>query len=783
MANLRTIQFLRSNRVYETLSAATAAMTTQASTLSDGSPIVGRYMKDSVEKSVFGIVHIDGDGVHGITYFNNEDEFQKVLDGLDYSGITTSDAAVVTNVTEENGLIAATSANVGNLKLTDYTKGSDSGSVVAADSINEAVAKLENQIDAEKDARAAAINALDASTVSGESTVVIDVTQDNGLITASAANLSGVKLAGYTVGGDDSGKVAATDTLGEALGKLQGQINGMDKAADVVAGQVVTTVTEADGKVTETKANVKDLQLGGYAKTNDTGDIASADTINVALSKLENQIKSNDVENADGSINITAGTNGGTDINVNIKSGEHVLAKDGGNGLYTDIALSSITPSSTTVKEEYQLTATDGTKLGDTIKIYKDSSVVSITYDQDPESAHYQNLVYTYIDVSGNTQTEYVDISALLIEAEFESGVTANAAGVVHGVVDADSEKVITAYDPNGNTTADVLTVDADGFKVSNIQNAINAKVGTLDVAEIAAGAGKFIYAISEEDGIVSANSANVSDAVLNGYSKGTDATAVAAADTLNEAISKLENQVDKAKAAATTKVVEGTDAGNNLSIASATSADDGSVTYTINLTDVASKDALDAEIAARKAVDGQEGQTYAANTGANYISDATDLNDADVKLDAALKAKETELYALSAKTVTEFGSSNSSVTITTAATADGTVSADVITDASKIKLSGYVESTSTTEQVVAASDTVVEAVQKLYANIKHHHSRGSEAIAVDVQNSGSTISLILDDSSALSVNNGNSTDNGNNALTITSDGLFLSKDWDCGSF
>ena len=46
----------------------------------------------------------------------------------------------------------------------------------------------------------------------------------------------------------------------------------------------------------------------------------------------------------------------------------------------------------------------------------------------------------------------------------------------------------------------------------------------------------------------------------------------------------------------------------------------------------------MDAEIAARKAVDGQTGQTYAKNTGTNYIANATSLNDADIKLDAALK-------------------------------------------------------------------------------------------------------------------------------------------------
>ena len=51
-------------------------------------------------------------------------------------------------------------------------------------------------------------------------------------------------------------------------------------------------------------------------------------------------------------------------------------------------------------------------------------------------------------------------------------------------------------------------------------------------------------------------------------------------------------------------------------------------------------EEALNTEIEARKAVDGQTGQTYLANGVTNYISKATDLNNADVKLDSALKTE-----------------------------------------------------------------------------------------------------------------------------------------------
>lgn len=64
----------------------------------------------------------------------------------------------------------------------------------------------------------------------------------------------------------------------------------------------------------------------------------------------------------------------------------------------------------------------------------------------------------------------------------------------------------------------------------------------------------------------------------------------------------------------------------------------DGHVVYTIGSANIASADSITAETETRKTIEGQTGDTYTANTGATYISGATSLNDADVKLDGALK-------------------------------------------------------------------------------------------------------------------------------------------------
>lgn len=271
------------------------------------------------------------------------------------------------------------------------------------------------------------------------------------------------------------------------------------------------------------------------------------------------------------------------------------------------------------VKEQYKLQETVGKEsnfVGAPIDIYKDSSLKTVALDG-------QTLNFTYILADGKESTVGVDVSTFLAESEFADGLQVTN-HIVSVKIDPSSEKF--------------LTVSEAGVKLSGVQDAINNAVAGLDVTDTAK-AGQYVSKVSETDGKIAVERANVSDAVLNGYTKGKKptSTAIDATDDVKGALAKLEHQVDAAKAAATTKVVEGTDTGNNMEIVPTQSDADGSTTYTINLTDVASKAALDAEIAARKDVDGQDGPTYVANTSTTYISGASSLNDADVKLDAAL--------------------------------------------------------------------------------------------------------------------------------------------------
>lgn len=601
--NVQNIKFLRNGNVFTpsidpvktARQVALDAMEKQKENLADGTAILGRYKEtDGVVKTLVGFAYISDDA-KTLTVFDVDGagayvdkKIKTAIEALDADVTSSGGKNVQVKVTEEDGKIKAVNITTDNtvnssdvataieteIGELEYSDSAVPGQYVSQ--VSQAYGKI----------AVVRVDLPDASSVSGDSKVLIDVTQDKGQIKASAANLSGVKLDGYSEAAT-TGDVASTDTLGEALGKLQKTIHEMDKAASAEDGKVVTTVSESDGKVSETKVDVKDLQLGGYVKGEQSGAISGTDTINIALSKIENNIAASQsattVTNTDNSINVTTDATG-TTIGVNINSGEKVISL-GNDGIYTDIKLSAVTVSEANVKEAFALIASDGaTQLGSTIKIYKDSSLLSVallhadysdpqnpvlpTYDKingwtdiaSPTQAN-QALCFAYENVEGNVVVAAVPVGSFINEQEFASGLTWDStAGKVIGVVDSTSEK-----DSSKNS---FLTVGADGFKVDGIKGEIDTKINALDatVGSTTVESGKHVAV----------------------------------------------------------QVVE----------------DSGKLTaLTVTETDIASAQGLADEITARKAVDGQSGQTYAANTGANYISGANSLNDADVKLDAALKA------------------------------------------------------------------------------------------------------------------------------------------------
>ena len=213
------------------------------------------------------------------------------------------------------------------------------------------------------------------------------------LVSSTANNVpsSDKLLKGEIAVNDLDEKLFIKNSTGEVVSfisesQIDAKFDALDKTASSADGQVVITVVETDGVVSEQKANVKDLQLGGYSNDGTpSGSILSNDTVNTALAKLENKIGSNAITNEDKSIVVTAptGTATTTDIKVNIKSGEKVLQL-GNDGIFTNIKISGLTAAEiqalgdANVKEAYKLLDSTGGTLGDVIKIYKDSALYRV---------------------------------------------------------------------------------------------------------------------------------------------------------------------------------------------------------------------------------------------------------------------------------------------------------------------------------------------------------------------------------------------------------------------
>ena len=395
--------------------------------------------------------------------------------------------SVIYDVTESDGKVSATSKHIVDIKLSGYTEGAiASGKVSSGDTLGHALGKLQGQI-----------NAMDLSSGANDNKVMTDLTQKDGQLTPTYSNVTSRKLDGY--GTTANTKVAATQTLGVALGNLQGQIDSLDYTANASTDKVITAITQTDGKVEVETQNITSRIITGYAEGTDA-DVAETDTLGQALGKLQKQINS---------MGKTASSETGKFVRT-VAEADGKVSETRGYIVADDVKITAATVNEANVKEAWKLVNNEGTQLGSTIKIYKDSSLKSVALSGDTSTVG-QWLVFTYALSDGSEDVVAVDVSKFLVQAEFQSGVTADNSGIVHGVVYGNSESVVTAYTATGsaNGTAKVLGVNSGGFYVNNIQTAINAKVNSaislLDSSSATTNAGYYMTGITITDGKVTA--------------------------------------------------------------------------------------------------------------------------------------------------------------------------------------------------------------------------------------------------------------------------------------
>ena len=374
-------------------------------------------------------------------------------------------------------------------------------------------------------------------------------------------------------------------------------ISGLNAEIKGGAGKFIQSVKEENGVIAAVEA---DLTAAAVAY-NKTGDkvIAKATDVSAAIKELDAKVAANkDAELTYKTVKLTA-----EEVNklgdVNVKEAYKVVSVN---------------------KEGTQTT------VGDIIKIYKDSSLVSIEYTEvDDKKKKGQFLKYVYTLSDGTEKTVYVDMSKLVDQAEVENGIQA-----------IDGKLSIKLAEGN---EADFLTVDANGLKLSGVQTAIdtakNEVQGKLD-AEIT----RATQAEEANKAAIGTNAAAISK--LNGDKTITGSVAKAVADAKAEllgdaaaeynTLGKLEDKIQAVDAKATkahTEVVA--KAEGHVRVAVADSTDKTHKVVTISENDIASATALTTEVNRAKAAEdkieasvGLAADGSHVTTNGNYTSGAT---------------------------------------------------------------------------------------------------------------------------------------------------------------
>lgn len=378
-----------------------------------------------------------------------------------------------------------------------------------------------------------AIEALDVTNLTNSDAtdrgVTITLNEVDGKVTSiTISDLAGAKLGTYTKGSDDSA-IASGDTIAAALAKLENQIankiDALDSDISAGADKYFTGIELKDGKLVGTSvsgsktttANVDSAKVVDYQAVNESTaqTISTSDTIAGAIAKVQKNVE---VEAAARQAAIEA-------LDYTIPAGSHTEGK----------AVTAVSES------DGVIAVTEGNIKAD-----------YVTYT--PQVTSEQGAAETTYD------TANTNVQAVLKEI-FEKIADNAAAGefeVYQGSIAAGNEVNSTAADGHAEVTISEDDI-ASAALVGTLPSGITATTVVGYAAEIASdeadaaetAAKSYADAITVNSKGKANNSQNIlidgSDIALTGYTakSGAGNDDVAATDTVNAAIKKVETKVD----------------------------------------------------------------------------------------------------------------------------------------------------------------------------------------------------------------------------------------------
>lgn len=449
---MNTLQLLRNTTLYSTHEQALAAVKAKAASLQDGEMWVATYGTNPDAKSLLAVKRDNG-----VTIFDNEGSSNVITEAI-------------------NNLDSMVKANLNN----------------------------------------------DSTSVEQGKHVGVKLEQENGVLKSLTILENDIASASVVGTSNDD---ATAETLFGKLKKVEqnttNAISGLAYTDNKVAKKFVTSVSQTNGVVSVERAEVKSTDKTVSVTSQDNGDIVLGVNVdNTTITKNDDgvlSVVSSALTQYSGveSIKVeNAGSGNSKNVSLKLKDGEKVLSQSN-EGLTTTISLVSVTPSSETVKEEFELQGVNGQKLGtQTIKIYKDSSFKEIYLGTstdtvnaesgvvDKKEGDKQSLNYVYLTSEGKYALVSVDVSTFLNEAEAGNGIEA----VNHKFnikIDDDSEDDLLEVSEAGlrlsgvgkkiKLTLDglannIISTDENGF----ITTKINQRAGLVDHASLDVKYGNF---------------------------------------------------------------------------------------------------------------------------------------------------------------------------------------------------------------------------------------------------------------------------------------------------
>ena len=490
------LQLKRNEVVYDSKVTALANIKTQLGKAAPGEALISVYTANGVEHVFLGIKGLSSGYqiFEGITVTPDNkieipESVKEAVEALDLAPVG-GNGKYIKLVSQTDGQLAAEAAdlNAAAVAVTPVGDGSATNVQDVLEELDEAIGALEEKMGDEsvEDQIEAALDELDCPETGGDGKIITKIKQENGKVTAESAPLT------------SSDKTVTID--------------GLDLIVNVDGS---TIVKGSDGK----------LSVASNALTQYVGKEAIA------------------VSEPDSSNNKT--------ISLTIASGEKVLSQDASGLKSTLSVIKETTGLEANVKEQYKVVGIDGaTALGETIKIYKDSALLSVkllhadganlpSYDKgtatwtDITSATESKLAicFAYEDVNGAVQIVAVPVGDFLRESEFKNGfeispngevsvkqatdsedflvVDENGVAVkgVQDAIDAAKSAVVGDASENGNTLGKVedrIESLESLMGEDSVESQIEAALDELDLTEVG-GDGKYIKAVSQTDGQVAA--------------------------------------------------------------------------------------------------------------------------------------------------------------------------------------------------------------------------------------------------------------------------------------